>query len=85
MFLGYRLAGGSVISGLAFEYFSWGTLWSHCSSYGLHWSGPAGRSVDGGGEPGPKVCPEHEARQTTVLRPRGLKFTLKARAAFKVF
>lgn len=70
VFLGRRVAAGAAGSGLALEYYAGGSLRPHGPAHGLCRPGPAGRPADGGSQPGPKVCSEHEARQTPVLRPR---------------
>lgn len=70
VFLGRHMAAGAADSGLALEHYAGGSLRPHRPPHRLCWPGPAGRPADGGGQPGPKVCSEHEARQTAMLRPR---------------
>lgn len=69
VFLGHRLAAGAAGSRLALEHYAGGSVRPHRPSHRLRGSGPAGRPADGGGQSGPKVCPEHAARQSSVLRP----------------
>ncbi len=69
VFLGHRLAAGAADSRLALEHYVGGSVRPPRPSHRLRGYGPAGRPADGGGQSGPKVCPEHAARQSAVLRP----------------
>lgn len=68
-FLGHRLAAGAAVSRLALEHYAGGSVRPCRPFHRLPGSGPAGRPADGGGQSGQKVCPEHEAWQSAVLRP----------------
>ncbi|XDV42597.1 hypothetical protein PO909_011229 [Leuciscus waleckii] len=64
------MAAGAAGSGMALEHYAGGSLRPHGPAHRVCRPGPAGRPAVGGSEPRPEVCSEHEARQTTVLRPR---------------
>lgn len=69
VFLEHRLAAGAAGSRLALGHYAGGSVRPPRPSHRLRGYGPAGRPADGRGQPGPKVCPEHAARQSAVLRP----------------
>ncbi|KAK2878322.1 hypothetical protein Q8A67_019113 [Cirrhinus molitorella] len=74
VFLGHRLAAGAADYRLALEHYVGGSVRPHRPAHRLPRFGPAGRPADGRGKSGPKVCAQHEAWQSAMLRPRVLSF-----------
>lgn len=63
------MAGDFTDHRLAPQYLTRGAVWPHHPPDHLCGPGPPVRPAPGGGQPGSDLCPEHETRQGSVLRP----------------
>lgn len=63
------MAGDFTDHRLAPQYLTRGALWPRHPPDHLRGPGPPVRPAPGGGQPGSDLCPEHETRQGSVLRP----------------